>query len=95
MRHLNNASAVEMFDNAAWEGYAKGGITPDTMRLDILHYEIDYLDSPRFGERLEIQSWHDAFPTPGQTCTRFQQITRDGNVMVRARSRWSCSAKEG
>ncbi len=90
MRHLNNASAVEMLDNASWEACAKRGITPDTLHLDILRYEIDYLDSPRFGETLEIQSWYDPFPETGQTCTRFQQITREGSVMVRARSRWLC-----
>ncbi len=93
MKHLNNASAVEMLDNAGWDACAEGGITPDVAHLDILHYEIDYLDSPRFGERLEIQSWHDPFPSPGKECTRFQQITRAGSVMVRARSRWLCRAE--
>jgi acyl-CoA thioesterase FadM len=92
MRHLNNASAVEMLDNAGWEVCGAGGITPDTTRLDLLDYEIDYLDSPRFGERLEIQTWHDPFPLPGQQYTRFQQLMRGGSVMVRARSRWLCRA---
>lgn len=90
MRHLNNAAAVEMFDDAAWEVCSKHGITPDTNRLSLLDYEIDYLDSPRFGEQLEIQSWHDPFPSPGQQYTRFQQILHEGSVMVRARSRWQC-----
>jgi acyl-CoA thioesterase FadM len=88
MRHLNNASAVEMLDNAAWEAYAQGGITPDTARLDILHYDIEYVDSPRFAERLEIQTWLDPFPSPGQECSRLQQMTRGGRVVVRACSRW-------
>jgi acyl-CoA thioesterase FadM len=88
LRHMNNASAVEMLDNAAWEAYAKGGITPDTARLDVLHYDIEYLESPRFGERLEIQSWLDPFPSAGQEFTRLQQITREGRVVVRACSRW-------
>jgi acyl-CoA thioesterase FadM len=88
MRHMNNAAAVEMLDNASWEAYAKGGITPDTAQFTVLHYDIDYVDSPRFGERLEIQSWLDPFPSAGQECTRLQQITRGGRVMVRAYSRW-------
>jgi acyl-CoA thioesterase FadM len=85
---MNNAAAVEMLDNASWEAYAKGGITPDTAQFTILHYDIDYVDSPRLGERLEIQSWLDPFPSAGQECSRLQQITRRGRVMVRAYSRW-------
>jgi len=88
MRHLNNASAVEMLDNAAWEGYVQGGITPDTAHFDILHYDIEYLDSPLFSEKLAIQSWLEPFPAAGQECTRLQQIVREGRVMVRAYSRW-------
>jgi len=93
MRHLNNASAVEMLDNASWEAYAKGGITPDTAHFDVLYYDIEYVDSPRFGERLEIQSWLDPFPSAGQQFSSLQQITRAGRTMVRARSRWLCSAR--
>lgn len=88
MKHLNNASAVEMLDNAAWEAYAKGGITPETAQLDILHYDIEYGDSPRFGDRLEIQCWLVPFPSPGQEFSRLQQITQGSRVMVRAHSRW-------
>jgi acyl-CoA thioesterase FadM len=88
MRHMNNASAVEMLDNAAWEAYAQSGITPDTVRFDALHYDIEYLDSPRFGEKLEIQSWLEPFPSTGQEFTRLQQIVREEKVMVCAHSRW-------
>lgn len=90
MRHLNNAAAVEMLDNAAWQVCETDGVTPATTRLDPLDYEIDYLDSPLFGETLQIQTWHDPFPTPGQTSTRFQQLLRGESAMVRARSRWLC-----
>lgn len=94
MNHMNNAAAVEMLDNAGWEACIKGGISPDLARLDCVSYEIDYVDSPRFGDQLEIQSWHEPFPVIGQEFTRLQQITRAGNVMVRARSRWLCRAGE-
>src|SRR5256885_5085487 len=94
MRHLNNASAVEMLDNASWETFAKGGITPDTAHFDVLYYDIEYVDSPRFGERLEIQSWLDPFPSAGQQFSSLQQITRAGRTMVHARSRWLCSARQ-
>ncbi len=94
MRHLNNASAVEMLENASWQVCEAGGITPETMQLDLREYKVDYLDSPRFGEQLAIQTWHDPFPSPGQECTRFQQIMREGSVMVRAHSRWLCRANE-
>jgi acyl-CoA thioesterase FadM len=88
MRHLNNASAVEMLDNAAWEIYANNGITPDSAAFDALHYDIEYAESPRFGETLEIHTWLDARPRAGQEFTRLQDITRAGKIMVRARSRW-------
>ncbi|GAC1435308.1 MAG: hypothetical protein NVSMB54_34920 [Ktedonobacteraceae bacterium] len=94
MRHLNNASAVEMLDNASWQVYAKNDLLPDTTRLSVLSYDIEYVDSPRFGEQLEIQSWLEPLPSPGQECSRFQQITREGKVMVRAYSRWLCRTLE-
>ena len=90
MKHLNNASAVEMLDNASWQAYAKSGIFPDTTTLKALSYDIEYVDSPRFGEQLEIHSWLTPLPAMGQECSRFQQITREGKVMVRAYSRWLC-----
>jgi len=88
MRHLNNASAVEMLDNTAWEVYARLGITPDTARFRLRDYDIDYLDSPRFGEELTIQTWLEPSHAPGQEASRLQLITRAGTVMVRARSLW-------
>ena len=90
MKHLNNAAAVEMLDNASWQAYAKYGISPDATVLRPLSYDIEYIDSPRFGEQLEIQSWLQPFPSTGQECSRFQHITRDGKAMVRAYSRWLC-----
>ena len=89
MRHLNNATAVEMLDNAAWEALAKDGMTPETTQLDILHYDIEYIDSPRFGDTLQVHTWLTPFSSPEQELSRLQQITRDGKVMVRAYSRWS------
>lgn len=88
MRHMNNAAAVEILDNAGWDAYARGGLTPDTAQLDILHYDIEYRDSPLFGEQLEISTWLEPFPKPGEEFSRFQQITHAGKVMVRAHSRW-------
>lgn len=88
MRHMNNASAVEMLDNAGWEAYAKGGITPEAAQLDILLYDIEYIDSPRLGDRLEIQTWLDPFPSVGREFSKLQRITRGERVMVRAHSRW-------
>jgi acyl-CoA thioesterase FadM len=88
MRHLNNASAVEMLDNAAWEAYADNAITPDNATFEALHYDIDYAESPRFGDVLEIHTWLDPLPSVGQQFTRLQHITRAGKIMVRTRSRW-------
>jgi hypothetical protein len=40
-RHLNNASAVEMLDDAAWEICARTGIVPDTTSFAICRYDIE------------------------------------------------------
>ena len=88
MHHLNNASAVEMLDNAAWETLSGSEITPAGARFTIRHYDIEYADSPRFGEHLQIESWFEPFPIPGQEFTRLQCIARNGKTMVRARARW-------
>lgn len=88
MRHLNNASAIEILDNAGWEVLTTKQITPAGAKFTILHYDIEYSDSPLFGEELEIQTWFEPFPTPGQEFSRFQQITHAGKTMLRACSRW-------
>ena len=94
MQHLNNASAVEMLDNAAWEVLARREITPARASFTIRHYDIEYADSPRFSEHLEIQTWFEPFPTAGQEFTRLQHLTRDGKTMVRARARWLWQATQ-
>ena len=88
MSHLNNASVVEILDNAGWEALANSDITPTRARLTIRDYDIEYIDSPRCGEKLEIQNWFEPMPAPGQPFTRFQDMLRDGKTMVRACSRW-------
>ncbi len=88
MYHLNNASVVEILDNAAWEELSNRGITPANARITLRDYDIEYVDSPRFGEQLEIQNWFEPMPAPGQSFTRFQHMLRDGKTMVRACSRW-------
>lgn len=91
MRHLNNAASVELLDNAAWDIYARVDLTPETVKLEVLSYDLEYIDSPRFGETLEIQTWLEPLPTPGQEFSRFQQIIRAGKTVVRAHSRWLVS----
>ncbi len=86
--HLNNATAVEMLDDASWGAYAREGLTPDSARLDPLYYDIEYDDSLRFGETLTIQSWLDPLPTNGQPFGKRQQIIRNAMVAVHAYSRW-------
>ncbi len=88
MQHMNNAAYVEALDNAAWEAYGRAGIQPDVATLNALDYDIEYMESARFGEQLEIQSWLDPFPEVEGEFARFQQISRAGIVLVRARSHW-------
>lgn len=87
-QHLNNASAVDMLDDAAWETCARMGIVPETSQWVIHHYDIDYAGSLRFGEELTIETWFDPWPVPGGEWARIQQILHGGKVMVRAVSRW-------
>lgn len=88
MQHLNNASAVEILDNAGWEVLASSEITPADAMFTIRHYDIEYGDSPRFGEHLQVQTWFEPFPMAGQEFTRLQYIMRQSKTMVRAHSRW-------
>jgi hypothetical protein len=83
-----------MLDNASWEALAASEITPSGASFTIRHYDIEYGDSPRFGEHLEVQNWFEPYPTAGQEFTRLQHITRDGKTMVRARSRWLWQATQ-
>lgn len=86
--HMNNAAYVETLDNAAWNSYHKLDITPESATISILEYEIEYKDSARLGEQLEIQTWFDASPAMGQDFNRLQRITRGVTELVHARSRW-------
>jgi YbgC/YbaW family acyl-CoA thioester hydrolase len=87
-RHMNNATYVELLDNAAWETYRQRGTTPDDATIHALEYDIEYKESARLGDQLEIQSWFDPSPSAGQEFSRLQLITRDGVELVRARSHW-------
>lgn len=91
MHHLNNASTVEMLDNASWEAYRKHGLTPATAHLVALGYDIEYIESPRFGEQLSIHSWFEPFPVAGQEFSTFQQIMHNEKIVARAYSRWQWS----
>lgn len=86
--HLNNASAVQMLDDAAWDSSARAGLTPETTSFQARSYDIEYIDSPRFGEELLIQTWFEPWPRPAQEFQRMQQITCAGKIMIKAHSRW-------
>src|SRR5258706_2202947 len=87
-QNLTIAPAVEILANGAGEALAGSETAPAGACSTIRHYDIEYGDSPRFGEHLEVQSWFEPYPTAGQEFTRLQHITREGKTMVRARSRW-------
>jgi len=90
MQHMNNVAYAVALDNAAWDAYAKAGVTPDAVVMHALAYDIEYAESARFGDQLEVSTWFDTFPVAGQECTRLQQIKRGDVVLVRAHSRWYC-----
>lgn len=86
--HFNNAAAVELLENAAWEVYARKGLQPTSIRFQLVAYDIEYGESPLFAEPLEIQTWLEPDPVNAQASTRYQTITRNGKIVVRAHSRW-------
>ena len=88
MQHMNNAAYVVALDNAAWDAYAQAGLTPDMVTMHPLEYDVEYAESARVGEQLEISTWLDPLPVIGQPFVRLQQIKRGDVVLVRARSRW-------
>lgn len=88
MQHMNNAAYVVVLDNAAWDAYAKVDLTPDAVTMHALEYDVEYVESARFGEQLEIATWLDPLPAMGQPFTWLQQIKRGESVLVRARSQW-------
>jgi acyl-CoA thioesterase FadM len=75
MHYLSKAAAVDMLDDADWEALSARDITASKARLAIRRHDIDYVNSPRFGDRLEIESWFEPMPEEGQEFTRFQRIT--------------------
>jgi acyl-CoA thioesterase FadM len=95
MKHLNNAAYIEILDNAGWEAYAQqADITPDSAHIEAIDYDIEYLESARLGEQLEILTWLDPLPKKGGEFVRLQQVMRNGKILVRARSRWRWSAEK-
>lgn len=88
MKHMNNAAYVEALDDAAWAVYTNAGISPETATIHLRQYDIEYIDSARLDEHLTIETWFDPFPSAGSTFTRYQQIKREGVVLVRALSHW-------
>ncbi len=93
MQHMNNAAYVVALDNAAWDAYAEAGLTPDAGTVQALEYDVEYVESARLGERLEIATWLDPLPIARQPFTRLQQIKRGESILVRARSRWRVDSK--
>lgn len=94
MQHLNNAAAVELLDNAAWESYTAAGITPATVAMSALSYDIEYIASTPFSEPVEIETWFEPFPAIGEEFSRVQQITHNGRTVVRADSHWICRSAQ-
>lgn len=98
INHMNNAAYVELLDDAAWERLSQLGISleeGETGHPVPLHYDIEYLASVRFGDKLTVQSWFELL-TNTQTgqlegYERWQKVWREDTLIVRARSRWGWS----
>jgi acyl-CoA thioesterase FadM len=94
MKHYNNASYVELLDNAGWDACAGMGITPDTTELHACEYEIEYNESARLGQQVDVHTWWDPSPPVTQENIRYQRVTSDNHLLVQARSRWRKQAVE-
>ncbi|HEX2912184.1 MAG TPA: thioesterase family protein [Chloroflexia bacterium] len=90
MGHMNNTSYVELLDNAAWEAFAQLDLRPDNLACYPvpLHYDIEYLESAKAGDRLEVKSWFEPLANVPDGFERFQLVTRNGTTLLRSRSRW-------
>lgn len=90
LEHMNNAAYVKLLDDAAWEAFASLEILPDTRdgRLLPLHYDIEYLESAKAGDELEVDSWFQPVSGEAAQFECYQRIRREGRLLVRARSRW-------
>lgn len=84
LAHMNNAAYVDLLDNAGWE--AQSEIEPGSGRLLPLHYDIEYRESARLGQELEVQTWIEALP--GGEVERQQQVNFESRLIARAQSRW-------
>jgi acyl-CoA thioesterase FadM len=85
LAHMNNTAYLDLLDNAGWE--AQAAALPETGQLLPLHYDIEYLESARWGQELEVRTWLESFPN-GEF-ERLQQVSAEGRPLARARSRWS------
>jgi acyl-CoA thioester hydrolase len=97
--HVNNAAYVELLDNVAWDILGTVGILPEGNSYPApLSYDIEYHASAKAGETIEIQTWFEAEAAPGQDnrlkFERIQRISRDGTLIVRARSSWCWQGPE-
>ncbi len=90
LAHVNNAAYVRLMDDAAWEAFAAKDLLPDSGRGYPVpqFYDIEYLESARAGDSLEIQSWLQSAPAEAENYERWQQVYRAGRLIVRAHSRW-------
>ncbi len=89
--HMNNTAYVQMMDNAGWEALNAVGLLPDPDSGQLLpqNYDIEYHESAKAGETLQVHSWFQPILDDGPgRFERLQQVRRDDRLLLRARSVW-------
>jgi len=96
MWHVNNAVYLNYFEETELRLCAKLGwsmrrMHAEGIRLDTCSQHIEYLQPARYGDFLEISTWHSDIQS--ETAIRHYEIHRvtDGDLLVRARSQWGFS----
>jgi acyl-CoA thioesterase FadM len=92
LAHKNNTSYFDTLDDAGWEAKTRAvGITPLNVPGALVpeYYDIEYLESARWGDRLEVYNWFGVEnPANATNFERLQQIRNNGKVLARSLSRW-------
>ena len=88
--HVNNAVWVRWIQTLATDHW-QAAATPEQVAAFVwvvIRHEIDYLGNLRDGESVTARTWVADAPV-GAKFDRFVEFTKDGRVIVRARTTWA------
>ena len=93
--HVNNAVWVRWVQDLA-TGHWAAAATPEQVAAYVwvvVRHEVDYMGNLREGERVDGRTWV-AEAAVGAKFDRFAEFSKDGRVIVRARTIWAILARD-